>query len=340
VAFLETLSPSGISELTPFSATYSTFLNDQAGIVDDTIITNITETSPASPPTFHVVTNAANHDNNVAYFTEELAKFKKNNPDVVVDWEVIPNTGLIALQGPKAATILQSLNPTSKDGKFDLSTLTFSHSAWLSLHDSNGSEILPHPVLVSRTGYTGEDGFEISIPNPDPSSDVNPTLVLTEKLLSSPDCKLAGLAARDALRLEAGLCLHGTDIDAATTPLEAGLVWIIPKSRRSPDAGFNGAATLYGDDAKPIARKRVGIMLDGKVVARHGSTVKSATGEEVGEVTSGGPSPCMDSKPIAMAMVKRKDGPKINEEVKLVVRGKERIGKVVKMPFVATKYYK
>ncbi len=159
---------SDISNLQPFQATYSTFLNDKAGIVDDTIITNITETSPASPLSFHVVTNAANHDNNVAYFNAQLAKFKASNPNVLVDWEVISNTGLIALQGPKAATILQGLNPSSKSfEKFDLTLLTYSHSAWLLLHDQDGTPVLPQPVLVSRTGYTGEDGFEIAVPHPD-----------------------------------------------------------------------------------------------------------------------------------------------------------------------------
>jgi aminomethyltransferase len=342
-AFLETVTPSLISTLEPFQSTYSAFLNDQAGIVDDTIITNITE----SAPTYHVVTNAANYDRVKEYFETELANYgDKSN----VAWEIVQNTGMIALQGPLATTILQSLKPMHTGQPFDLSTLTFGNARWLTFRDAN--ETVTPAILVSRTGYTGEDGFELSIPHPDPAAD-NTTQRVTEYLLaataaeaggSSSDkpVRLAGLAARDILRIEAGLCLHGSDIDEATTPVQGSIAFIIPKARRTADAGWKGAATMYGPEAKKAGRKRVGLVMDQQVVARHGMRVLAAGGgdgggAELGTVTSGGPSPTL-GKPIAMASVA--SSVKVGDEVDVEIRKKLRKAKVVKMPFVPTKYYK
>jgi aminomethyltransferase len=327
VAFLERICPSSVSSLAPFQSTYSAFLNDKAGIVDDTIITNITEAAP----TYYVVTNAANFPAVKEYFTAELDKFSKPES---VSWEIVPNTGMIALQGPIAPEVLQSLQPEKANQPFDLSTLTFGHSAWLTFK-LPGGDVSP-ALLVSRTGYTGEDGFELAIPHPNPS--VNSTEAFTKALLDAGagNVRLAGLGARDILRIEAGLCLHGNDIDASTTPVQGSIGWIIPKSRKTGDAGFNGAEILYGANAAKAGKKRVGIIMDQPTVARHGMKV-FAGDQEVGEVTSGGPSPTL-SKPIAMASVK--SAVKVGDQVDVEIRGKKRKGSVVKMPFVATKYFK
>jgi aminomethyltransferase len=323
-----------VSSLDPFQSTYSAFLNDSAGIVDDTIITNITE----SVTTFHVVTNAANYDVDLAFFQAELTKFKLENSEEV-HWEVVENTGLVALQGPLAAEILKSLKPQWKGQPFDLDTLTFGHAKWLTFKHADGTS--SPAVLASRTGYTGEDGFELSIPHPDPKE--NTTFSVTNAILTtagSDKVRLAGLGARDALRLEAGLCLHGHDIDDSKTPIDAALVWIIPKSRRSPEAGFNGAAALYGPSKTSSGVRRAGISLEGKAAAREGDLVfgDEAGQEEVGIITSGAPSPTLQ-RPIAMGYL-AKDKAKAGSKVWVKVRGKPRPGMVEKLPFVPAKYFK
>jgi aminomethyltransferase len=338
-AFLESLTPSQASLLKPFISTYSTFLNDKAGIVDDTIITNITEAAP----TYHVVTNAGNYEVDLVYFTEELARFQKENPDKEVSWEVVENTGLIALQGPLASEILQSMNPHHEGKPFNLNTQTFGNARWLTFRDSDGGNV-SWSILVARTGYTGEDGFELSIPHPEPLE--NTTLKVTKAILAAGGenrIKLAGLGARDALRLEAGLCLHGHDINDTTTPIQASLIWIIPKPRRTPEAGFKGASVLYGPKPSTLSPevRRVGMVLEGKgPAAREGDKVYSDAGctTEVGSVTSGGPSPTL-GKNIAMGYIE-KDVGKAEVPCWIKVRGKPRAAKFVKMPFVPTKYFK
>lgn len=323
------MAPSSISTLEPFQGTYSAFLNDQAGIVDDTIITNITEAAPS----YHVVTNAANFDRVVEYFETELAAYPEKDS---ISWEIVPNTGMIALQGPLAPSILQKLEPLHESKPFDLSTLTFGNSRWLTFTDSKG--VVTPAILVSRTGYTGEDGFELSVPHPDPS--VNSTEHFTQAILDAggEDVRLAGLGARDILRLEAGLCLHGNDLDESTTPVQGSIAFIIPKARRTPDAGWKGAAVVYGPNAKKAGVKRVGLIMDQQTVARHGMRVlHPSDSSELGVITSGGPSPTI-GKPIAFASVP--STVKVGDEVDVEIRKKLRRGKVTKMPFVPTKYFK
>lgn len=338
-AFLESITPCQASSLKPFVSTYSTLLSDSAGIVDDTIITNITEATP----TYHVVTNAGNYEVDLVYFKEELARFQRENPEKVVSWEVVENTGLIAVQGPEAAEILQSMNPYHDNKPFDLTTLTFGSARWLSFQDSAGSNVTPS-ILIARTGYTGEDGFELSIPHPEPSE--NTTLSLTETILAAGGenrIRLAGLGARDALRLEAGLCLHGHDINDTTTPIQASLIWIIPKSRRTPQSGFKGAPVLYGPKPSSVSPdiRRVGMILEGKgPAAREGDKVYSDAEctNEVGTVTSGGPSPTL-ARNIAMGYIDKEVG-KVDVPCWIKVRNKPRAAKFTKMPFVPTKYFK
>ncbi|KAJ1838654.1 hypothetical protein LPJ57_011065, partial [Coemansia sp. RSA 486] len=186
------------------------------------------------------------------------------------------------------------------------------------------------PCHVARSGYTGEDGFELSIPTGE-------IVGITEALLANPEVKLAGLAARDSLRLEAGLCLYGSDIDSTTTPLEANLVWTIGKRRRA-EGGFIGSDIILSQIAqKGGERRRVGLVIEGAPARAH-SKVLSVDGEEIGEITSGVPAPSL-GKNIAMAYV-RKGFNKKDTEVKVKVRNRVQNAKVVKMPFTPANYHK
>ena len=247
--------------------------------------------------------------------------------------------GLLALQGPDAARILQSLNPTvaGSSKSFDTPSLLFGQCAWMDIEPVG-------KVLVSRGGYTGEDGFEISI-RTDDSPQSNPTLALAELLLNTAgkdQLRLAGLGARDSLRLEAGMCLYGHDIDDETTPVEAALSWIIAKDRRE-EGGFYGAETILRQlkkksDGGGVDRRRVGLFIEDRAPAREGAEIVNDKGEKIGVVTSGGPSPTL-GKNIAMGYVK--DGMhKSGTELGVLVRNKTRKAVVTKMPFIQPKYWK
>jgi aminomethyltransferase len=297
--------------------------------VDDAIITKLNQDD------FCVVSNAGTRQRVCEYIDQELAAFKSKHQlaDDAVSWSLQQSCTLLAVQGPLAAEILQSMSPSlsATADPFDLSTVSFGQCRLLHFPS------VPAPVLAWRTGYTGEDGFELLV-EPSSSSPSAGT-ALARALLEAGGparVRLAGLGARDALRLEAGLCLHGADIDEGVTPLAASLAWIVPKRRRRADAGFKGAGALYGEGAAAPGTKRAGVVLRGGAAARHGAKVLRG-GREVGVVTSGGPSPVL-GRPIAMASIEK--GVKVGEEVAVVVRGKERAGEVVKMPFVPTKYYK
>lgn len=250
-----------------------------------------------------------------------------------------PKNGLLALQGPLAVDILQALEPTDviTGHNYDLQNLLFGQCAWMRI-------ALVGRVLVSRGGYTGEDGVEISIP-PGRTDDSNRTLSLTKLLMDSAGrdkLRLAGLGARDSLRLEAGMCLYGHDIDDATTPVEATLSWIIGKDRRE-DGKFYGADTILRQLKKKsegggVSRRRVGLIIEDKAAAREGAEIVTDSGEKVGVVTSGGPSPTTGMN-IAMGYVK--DGMhKSGTELGVVVRKKTRKAVVTKMPFIQPKYWK
>jgi aminomethyltransferase len=335
-AFLEYITPSDIAGLKPDHSTYSAMLNDDAGIVDDTIVTKLSQDE------FVVVSNAGTRERVVEYIDQELKAFKSKHrlSEDAISWNVQQSCSLLAVQGPLAVEILQSMSPTSASTSepFDFSTLSFGQSHRLHFPSTPS----PHPTvsaLAWRTGYTGEDGFELLVEPSATAASPSPGAALARAILTAGTparIRLAGLGARDALRLEAGLCLHGADIDEAVTPLAASLAWIVPRARRRAAAGFKGAGALYGEGARAPAAKRVGVVLRGGAAARHGAPVVSA-GRQVGVVTSGAPSPVL-GRPIAMASVER--GVKVGDEVAVVVRGKERAGEVVKMPFVPTRYYK
>ncbi len=186
------------------------------------------------------------------------------------------------------------------------------------------------PCLVTRSGYTGEDGFEISLPAGDAE-------VLARRLLAEPEVLPIGLGARDSLRLEAGLCLYGHDIDETTTPIEADLAWTIGKRRRA-EGGFPGAATVLRQLAEGASRKRVGLRPDGRAPAREGTQIVDTAGNRIGHVTSGGFGPSAGA-PVAMGYVDRAHAAE-GTAVELLVRGVARPARVVRLPFIPTRYYR
>lgn len=274
------------------------------------------------------MTNAGCREKDLAYLTAELESFKSENPDQAVEWKVLDGQGLIALQGPLSAGILSRV--LDDKSATDLKTLYFGQSAHATI---KGTDAV---VLVSRGGYTGEDGFEISIP---PYA----TEAITQFLLDSAkdELRLAGLGARDTLRLEAGMCLYGHDLDDTTTPVEAALSWIIGKDRRT-SGGFHGDSVILQQLKKKsegggVSRRRIGLVVEG-APAREGAEIVNEAGEKIGKITSGCPSPTL-KKNISMGYIK--DGMhKSGTEVEVVVRGKRRKATVTKMPFIPSKYYK
>lgn len=325
--FLESLTPSSLGSLPAHQSGLSALLHPKTGgIVDDTIITRLT------PEKFYVVTNAGCREKDCAFLSKALESWKAADKPAVSMSE-LKGQGLVALQGPLAVSILQSVlaDPSS----LDLKSFYFGSSAYIHFGLPSGPS---EPCLASRGGYTGEDGFEISIP---PSQ----TQAITELLLSkagSDKLRFAGLGARDSLRLEAGMCLYGHDLDDTTTPVEAGLSWIIGKSRRET-GGFNGAETVLpqltppSKGGKGVDRRRVGFIIDG-APAREGADIVNAEGTKVGTITSGCPSPSL-GKNIAMGYIKN-GLHKAGTEVQVVVRGRQRKAVVAKMPFVPSKYWK
>ena len=325
---LEKVTPASLGPLSNHQSTLSCLLHPQSGgIVDDCIITKIT------PSSFYFVTNAACKQKDCAYLDCEINAWHKAGGEAV-EWQVLEGQGLIALQGPLSAKLLEPLLADLKEDNLD--QLLFGQSKYMKLRTHTGRESAP--VLVSRGGYTGEDGFEISIAPQD-------TVNVVEYLLrtaGAEQLRLAGLGARDSLRLEAGMCLYGHDLDDQTTPVEAGLSWVIAKDRRA-SGGFHGDETILGqlkpkkDGGRGVSRRRVGFLCEGPP-AREGVEIVGAGGEVIGKITSGCPSPVL-KKNIAMGYIK--DGHhKAGTEVAVVVRKKQHKATITKMPFVPSKYWK
>jgi aminomethyltransferase len=219
----------------------------------------------------------------------------------------------MALQGPSAAAVLARLAPETADLPFMMSADVEIDGSW---------------CHVSRSGYTGEDGFEISCQAGDAAN-------LWNRLLADPEVKPIGLGARDSLRLEAGLCLYGHDIDTTTSPIEAGLIWSIQKRRRE-EGGFPGAHRIQREIKEGPARVRVGLKPEGRAPAREGAIIATPEGREVGIVTSGGFGPTVNG-PVAMGYVSR-DVSTAGTDLHLVVRGKPIPAKVASMPFAPHRY--
>ncbi|KAI0495205.1 hypothetical protein KFK09_025355 [Dendrobium nobile] len=307
--FLERLVVADVAGLRPGTGTLTVFTNERGGAIDDSVVTKVREDH------IYLVVNAGCRDKDLAHIGEHLEAFKAKGGDV--SWHIHDERSLLALQGPLAAPVLQLLT------KDDLSKMYFGEFKTL---DINGFK-----CFLTRTGYTGEDGFEISVPSEN-------ALDLAKAILEKSEGKvrLTGLGARDSLRLEAGLCLYGNDMEQHTTPVEAGLSWAIGKRRRA-EGGFLGADVILKQLEEGPSIRRVGFFSSGPPPRSH-SEILSSNGEKLGEITSGGFSPCL-KKNIAMGYVKS-GSHKPGTEVKIVIRGKSNDAVVTKMPFVATKYYK
>ena len=304
----ETLAPTDLATQPLGRLRYTQLLNESGGILDDLMAVRRPPHQAGEERLFLVV-NAARKDADFAHLRRLL-------PDLRL--RELNDRALIALQGPRAAAILARLWPKLAAAPF----MTLASAEELG---DSGKD-----YFFSRSGYTGEDGFEISLPAGEADA-------FARGLLRDPDVKPIGLGARDSLRLEAGLCLYGHDIDETTSPVEAGLSWSIPKRRRA-EGGFPGAERIVSELAEGPARRRVGLRLDSKAPAREGAEIANADGATIGRVTSGGFGPSVGA-PIAMGYVDPAwSGP--GAAVDLIVRGKKLAGRVAAMPFHPHAYFR
>ncbi|MGB3879346.1 MAG: glycine cleavage system aminomethyltransferase GcvT [Diaphorobacter nitroreducens] len=306
-AAFETLMPVDVVDLPVGKQRYGLLLNDEGGIIDDLMFFRMAQDE------LFVIVNGACKVGDIAHIQERIGQRCQVIP--------MPDQALLALQGPQAAAVLARLAP----GVDKLVFMTGGH------FDIAGAQ-----CFVTRSGYTGEDGFEISVPAAQAEA-------LARTLLAQPEVKPIGLGARNSLRLEAGLCLYGNDIDTTTTPPEAGLNWAIQKVRRTGGAragGFPGADKVLAqiDSPATLTRKRVGLVALERVPVREHTELQNESGERIGEVTSGLLAPTAD-KPIALAYVMpahAAPGTRVNA----MVRGKAVPMEVAATPFVPTRYYR
>ncbi|KAJ7424738.1 Aminomethyltransferase, mitochondrial [Willisornis vidua] len=306
VRFMESLVVGDIAELKPGQGTLTLLTNEKGGITDDLIVTNTLEDH------LYVVSNAGCADKDLAIFRGRAQELQATGSDIHLE---VSDNALLALQGPSMARVLQA------GLSDDLAKLSFMNSINTTVFGVPGCR-------VTRCGYTGEDGVEISVP-------AGRAVELAEQLLDAPDVWLAGLAARDSLRLEAGLCLYGNDIDETITPAEAGLMWTLGKRRRAA-MDFPGAAVIMAQVKEKPRRKRVGLTSVGPPIRPH-MAILGPEGRPVGTVTSGCPSPSL-GKNIAMGYVEAAHS-RAGTELTVEVRKKQHPALITKMPFVPTQYY-
>ncbi|NXF64930.1 GCST protein, partial [Ciccaba nigrolineata] len=306
VRFMESLVVGDIAELKLGQGTLTLLTNERGGIVDDLIVTNTSEDH------LYVVSNAGCADKDLAIMRGRAAELRGTGADVHLE---VSDNALLALQGPSMARVLQA------GLSDDLAKLSFMNSITTTVFGVPGCR-------VTRCGYTGEDGVEISVP-------AGRAVELAEQLLGVPEVWPAGLAARDSLRLEAGLCLYGNDIDETTTPAEAGLLWTLGKRRRTA-MDFPGAAIIMAQVKEKPKRKRVGLTSVGPPIRPH-TAILGPEGTPVGTVTSGCPSPSL-GKNIAMGYVEAAHS-RAGTALTVEVRKKQHPALVTKMPFVPTQYY-
>ncbi|CAH1103973.1 unnamed protein product [Psylliodes chrysocephalus] len=312
IEFFETACTADILGLQYNSATLTVFTNEKGGILDDLIVTKIADDY------LYIVSNAAmkKQDQQIMLNTLNIYKQKNPNADIQIKFYEPNEKSLLALQGPKAADALKKLTDV------DISKLYFMNTIIGTVADVR-------ECRITRCGYTGEDGFEISIPAPE-------TQKVVTALLNNENVKLAGLGARDSLRLEAGLCLYGNDINAETTPVEGALTWLVSKRRRELK-NFPGANLILKQIKEGSTIKRIGLISQSGPPARQGAVILSKEGEELGKITSGCPSPSL-GKNIAMGYVKTSSS-KLGTSVNLKIRDKVYEAAVSKMPFVKSNYY-
>jgi aminomethyltransferase len=311
-AAFESLMPVDVVDLAVGKQRYGLLLNDEGGIIDDLMFVN---RDYANGGDIFVIVNGACKVGDIAHIQAKIGSRCQVIP--------MPERALLALQGPQAVTAMQRLCPGIEKlvfmtgGQFDVVC---------------GAQTVS--CFITRSGYTGEDGFEISVHADDVAT-------LANTLLAQPEVKPVGLGARNSLRLEAGLCLYGNDIDTTTTPVEAGLNWAMQKVRRADGArvgGFPGAAKILAQLAGATTQKRVGLMALERIPVRDHTPLQDLNGQPIGEVTSGLLGPTIN-QPVAMGYVPPELavlGTKINA----IVRGKPVPMQVVAMPFVPTHYFR
>ena len=299
-AALEKLLPGDLQGLSDMKPKYSLLLDDDGGIIDDLMATRRGED-------FYIVVNGATKHGDIDHMQRRL------RGDIVIDY--MKEQALVALQGPRAAEVLETIVP----GVGELSFMQAGPFHWQGRN-----------LWISRSGYTGEDGFEISVP-------ANAAAELADAIAAHEAVKPIGLGARDSLRLEAGLPLYGHDLDATTTPVMAGLTFAINKRRRA-EGGFAGEMRILAELDNGPPQKRVGFEIDGRQPVREGALVLDGEGSELGRITSGGFSPSLQ-RPIAMGYVAT-PAAEPGTELKLEQRGKLFDARVVPMPFVPHRYHR
>jgi aminomethyltransferase len=297
---LERVTPADIQGIPDGMQRYGLLLSDEGGIKDDFMTTRL-----AGEAALYLVVNAAMKDADFGYIAEKLKGEAQLAP--------APDRALLALQGPLAADVLERHSP-------GISQMTFMQAKRVTVAGA--------PAIVSRTGYTGEDGFEISIEGKDAEK-------VARALLKEAEVLPIGLGARDSLRLEAGLCLYGHDMDDSIDPVEANLVWSMGK-RRKEARDYPGADRIARHLQDGAAKKRVGLRPEGRAPAREGTEIADKSGRIVGRVTSGGFGPSLNA-PLAMGYVE-KDFAANGTKLDLIVRGKALGAEVVAMPFVPNRY--
>ncbi|KAF5285466.1 hypothetical protein FQA39_LY16640 [Lamprigera yunnana] len=309
VNFLESLCTADIAGMKENSSVLTVFTNSQGGILDDLIVTKINNQH------LYVISNAARKHHDQRHLMKELDHFTQGN-GIQIKFHDPSEFSLVALQGPLSSEVLQNLITD------DLSKLYFMNSMLTTIAGVGDCR-------VTRCGYTGEDGFEISLA----SSKVEHVV---ENILRNDKVNLAGLGARDSLRLEAGMCLYGNDITENTTPIEAGLAWLVAKIRRER-ADFPGADVILNQIKNGVRRRRVGFTQESGPPARQDTVILSEDGKEIGLVTSGCPAPSL-GKNVAMGYVPIEFS-KVGTKLKFKIREKMYDTVVTKMPFVLSRYY-
>ena len=303
---LETLVPVDIIDLPVGMQRYAMFTNEQGGILDDLMVANLGDEQ------LFLVVNAACKEQDLAHLRQHIGDQCDIQP-------LFEERALLALQGPAAVTVLARLAP-------EVTTMTFMQFKPV--------QLLGADCFVSRSGYTGEDGFEISVP-------ADQAEKLARALLAEPEVAAIGLGARDSLRLEAGLCLYGHDMNSDTTPIQASLLWAISKVRRTDGAragGFPGAQAIFAQQQEGVSRKRVGLLPQERTPVREGAEIVDAEGNIIGSVCSGGFGPTLGG-PLAMGYLDVKHSA-LDTPVAAIVRGKKVPMLVSKMPFVPQRYYR
>ncbi|MFK3796504.1 glycine cleavage system aminomethyltransferase GcvT [Pseudomonas sp. NPDC088444] len=303
---LETLVPVDIIDLPVGMQRYAMFTNETGGILDDLMVANLGNDQ------LMLVVNAACKN-------EDLAHLRKHIGDQCDITPLFEERALLALQGPQAVTALARLAP-------EVAKMIFMQYVTLQIDGID--------CFVSRSGYTGEDGYEISVP-------VDQAESLARRLLAEPEVAPIGLGARDSLRLEAGLCLYGHDMNTDTTPIQASLLWAISKVRRADGeraGGFPGAEHVFAQHQSGATRKRVGLLPQERNPVREGAEIVDADDKIIGTVCSGGFGPTLGA-PVAMGYVDAAFTA-LETPVWAIVRGKKVPMKVSKMPFVAPRYFR